>query len=300
MPQFMLVRSSMPLGLRHLAQPLEETPAVALEVERLVDAIVPQVIVQPAYNLGPRGDRALVVRVDVLDVHGNVLARSAGPLRAERAMGALRAEPDHAVTELDHRVVDPAVRAHTPRGQDLAEPERALQERECGTDVFIRNPRNDRWSSHRLDLLSDCRHEHGLSPVERRRLERGLAPQFPRQVHRLHRGFTLLSPFGSSSSRRCARARLSRERTVPIGSLSASAMLWYERSSHAKSRSASRSPSGSASMASATRGKSSWASSALAPARLSDASPAAAMRALARSRRASPRRCFSNRFEPIP
>ena len=34
------------LLVRHLAQPLEETPAVALEVERLVDAIVLQVIVQ--------------------------------------------------------------------------------------------------------------------------------------------------------------------------------------------------------------------------------------------------------------
>src|SRR6267378_3803058 len=155
---------------RHLTQPLEEAPAVALEVERLVDAIVPQVIVQPAYDLGTRGERTLVVRVDVVDVHGDVLAGSAGPLRAERAMGALRAEPDHAVTELDHRVVDPAVRAHAPRGEDLAEPECALQERERGTDVFIRNPGNDRWSSHGLDLLSDCRHERSLSPVKRRRL----------------------------------------------------------------------------------------------------------------------------------
>src|SRR4029434_9610479 len=101
--------------VRRLAQPLEETPAVALEVERLVDAIVPQVIVQLTYDLGARGERAPVVRVDVVDVHGDVLARGAGPLRAERAMGALRAEPDHAVTELDHRVVDPAVRAHAPR-----------------------------------------------------------------------------------------------------------------------------------------------------------------------------------------
>src|SRR6266478_6018369 len=153
---------------RHLAQPLEEAPAVALEVERLVDAIVPQVIVQPAYDLGTRGERAMVVRVDVVDVHGDVLARGAGPLRAERAMGALRAEPDHAVAELDHRVVDRAVRAHAPRGRDLAEPERALQERERGTDVLIRKPRNDRWSSHGLDLLPDCGHEYGLSPLERR------------------------------------------------------------------------------------------------------------------------------------
>src|SRR4029453_1194650 len=211
--------TSAPPGLRHLGQPLEETPAVALEVERLVDAIVPQVIVQPAYNLRSRGDRALVVRVDVVDVHDDVLARRAGRLRAERAMGALRAEPDHAVTELDHRVVDPAVRAHAPRSQDLAEPERALQERERGADVIIRNPRNDRWSSHRLDLLSDCRHETGLSPVERRRLERGLAPQLPRQVHRLHRGFTLLSPFGSSSSRKCTRAGFSRCAPRPVGRL---------------------------------------------------------------------------------
>ena len=41
-----------------------------------------------------------------------------------------------------------------------------------------------------------------------------------------------------------------------MGSCSASATLWYESSSHAKSRSASRSPSGSASIAPATRGKS--------------------------------------------
>src|SRR4029434_10672096 len=113
---------------------------------------MPEGLVPPAYSSGPRGDRALVVRVDVVDVHGDVLARSAGPLRAERAMGARRAEPDHAVTELDHRVVDPAVRAHAPRSQDLAEPERALQERERGTDVFIRNPRNHRVSAPWLDL----------------------------------------------------------------------------------------------------------------------------------------------------
>ena len=45
-------------------QPLEEAPAVALEVERLVDAIVPQVIVQPAHDLCTRGECALVVRID--------------------------------------------------------------------------------------------------------------------------------------------------------------------------------------------------------------------------------------------
>src|SRR5262252_5687658 len=299
MPQFVLTKSSTPLGLRHLAQPLEETPAVALGVERLIDAIIPQVIVQPANDLGTRGERALVVRVDVVDVHGDVLGGGAGPLRAERAMGALRAKPNHAVTELDHRVIDRAVGPHAARGRDLTEPERPLQERERGTDVLIRKPWNDRWSSHGLDLLPDCGHEHCLSPVERRRLDRGLAPQLPHQIHRLLRDLTLLFPSRSSSSRRCARARLSRERTVPIGSSSASATLWYERSSHAKSRSASRSPSGSASIASATRGKSRRASSAPALARLSAAS-ATAMRALARSRRVSPRRCFSNRFEPIP
>ena len=77
-----------------------------------------------------------MMRVDVVDVHGDVLGRGAGALRAERAMGALGAEPDHAVAELDHRVVDRAVRALAPRGRDLAEPERALQERERGTDVL--------------------------------------------------------------------------------------------------------------------------------------------------------------------
>src|SRR6266550_7895629 len=75
---------------RHLAQPLEEAPAMALEVECLVDAIVPQVIVQPAHDLCTRGERALVVYIDVVDVHREVLARGASPLRAERAVGALR------------------------------------------------------------------------------------------------------------------------------------------------------------------------------------------------------------------
>src|SRR5256885_11479456 len=106
-----------------------------------------------------------MVRVDVVDVYGDVLARGAGPLPAERAMGALRAEPGHAVAELDHRMVDRAIRAHAPRGRDLAEPERALQERERGPDVLVRKPRNDRWSSHGLDLLPDRCHERLLSSV---------------------------------------------------------------------------------------------------------------------------------------
>src|SRR6266446_10354820 len=214
-------------------------------------------------------------------MYADVLALDAATHRADRAVGALRADADHAAAELDQRVADHALRAHQPCGRDLAEPERAFQELERGADVLIRKLGNDRRSASGLDLLPDRRHENLLSSVERRRLECGLAPQLPRQVHRLHRLFTLFSPPGSSSSRRCARARLSRERTVPIGSSRASATLWYERSSHAKSRSASRSPSGRASIASATRGKSRRASSAPALARLSAAS-SAAIRALAR------------------
>src|SRR5712692_469802 len=285
---------------RHLAHPLAEAPAVALEVERLVGANAPEMVAQPAGDPCTRGDRALVVRIDVGDVHADVLALDAGTLRADRTVRALPADADHAVAELDQCVEEHASLAHHPRGRDLAEPERALQERERGADVLVRKLGNDRRSAPGLDRLPDCRHEHRLSPVERRRLERGLAPQLPRQVHRLHRDLTLVFPFGLISSRRCARARLSRERTVPIGSARASATLWYESSSHAKSRSASRSPSGSVSIASATRENSTRASSARAFARPSAASRPAAIRALARSRRASPRRCFSNRFEPIP
>ena len=109
---------------------------------------------------------------------------------------------------------------------DLAEAERALEERERRADVLIRNLRNDRGLPPRRDLVLDCRHEHCLSPVERRWIERGVAPQLLHEIHRLHRDLTLLFPLRSSSSRRCARARLSRERTVPIGSSSASATLW--------------------------------------------------------------------------
>src|SRR5437773_3175561 len=231
-------------------------------------------------------------------MHAETLALGAAAHAADRAVVSLPADPDQAVAELHRRMEKLAVRAHEPRGRDLAEPERALQERQRGADVLIRNLWNDRRSARGLDLLPDCRHEACLTPVERRRVERGLAPQLPRQVHRLHRDLTLLFPFGSSSSRRRARARLSRERTVPIGSSSASATLWYERSSHAKSRSASRSPAGSASIAAATRGKSRRASSA--GVRLFGVSSSAAIRALARSRRASLRRCFSNKFDPIP
>src|SRR5262244_3673103 len=158
-------------------EPLEETPAVALEVERLVDAILAQVIVQTADDLGTRRDRALVVRVDVIDVHGDVLRRGADRLRAERAMGALRAEPDHAAAELDHRVVDRAVRAHAPRGRNLAEPERALEERERGADILVRKSRNDRRSSNGLNLLLDHGHEYRLSSLQRCRVERGISPK---------------------------------------------------------------------------------------------------------------------------
>src|SRR5262245_28064704 len=211
-----------------------------------------------------RGAGALVVRLDVGHGHAEVLALDAAPLRADRAVGALRADPDHAVAELDERVVDHTVRALHPRGRDLAEPKRALQERERGADVRIGKLGNDRRSVSGLDLLPDGRHERFLSPAEYRRLERGVAPQLPRQVDRFHCDLTLPFPFGPTGSRGCARARLSRERTVPIGSSRASAMLWYESSSHAKSKSASRSSSGSPSMASATRGKSRRASRAAA------------------------------------
>src|SRR5439155_5268454 len=282
-------------------QPLvQEAPAVARGIERLVGACARALAARLPGDPCTRGERALIVRLDVGDGHAEVLTLDAAALRADRAVGALRSDPDHAVAELDDRVVDHAVRALHPRGRNLVEPERALQERERGADVLIRQLGNDRRSVPGLDLLPDCRHELFLSPVERRRLERGLAPQLPRQVDRLHRDLSLLFPFGSSSSRRRARARWSRERTVPIGKSSASATLWYERSSHAKSRSASRSSSGSFSIASATRGNSTRASSAAALARRSVASRLAAIRALARSRRASPRRCFNNKFEPIP
>src|SRR6266849_4880238 len=273
-------------SLRYLAQLLEEAPAVALEIERLVGTMA-GMAVRPVRDPCTRGQRALVVGIDIGDVHADVLGLDAGTLRADRAVGAVCADPDHAVAELDQCVMDHAVVAHEPRGRDLAEAERAVQEGERGTDVLIRKLGNDRRSAPGLGFLPDCCHEHCLSSLERRRVERGLAPQLPRQVHRLHCALTLFFPFALSSSRRRARARLSRERTVPIGSSRASATPWYESSSHAKSRSA-------------TRENSTRASSARALARPSAASRPAAIRALARSRRASPRRCFSNRFDPIP
>src|SRR5436309_3402166 len=105
---------------RHLAQPLDEAPAVAFEVERLVGAIVRAMVVQRTGDLRTCLARALVVRIDVVDVHADVVARGAGGLRTERAVGALRADSDDAVAELDHRVADDAGGAHAPRRRDLA------------------------------------------------------------------------------------------------------------------------------------------------------------------------------------
>src|SRR3989442_2478153 len=244
------------LGLRHVAYRLVEPPAVALEVERPVGALAPGVVAQLVGDPCTRGDGTLIVRINVVDMHADELALDAAAHGADRAVVALPADPDQAVAELHRRMENLAVRAHEPRGRDLTEPERALQERQRGADVLIWKLGHDRRSSRGLDLLPDCRHEHRLSPVERCRVERGLAPQLPRQVPRLHRDLTLLFPFGSSSSRRRARARLSRDRTLPIASSSASATPWYGSSPHPKSRSASRSPAGSPPIASATRGES--------------------------------------------
>src|SRR5215207_1357047 len=104
-----LVGRPAPPGLRHCAQPLVEAPAMALGVERLVGAMAPpQMVAQPVGDPSTRGDRALVVRIDVVDVHADVLALDAAPPGADRAMAALLADPDHPVADLDHRVSDRA------------------------------------------------------------------------------------------------------------------------------------------------------------------------------------------------
>src|SRR5262249_6231089 len=94
-------------GARPLADPLMEAPAVALGVERLVGAmasIAPEVVAEPGGDPCPGGGGTLIVRIDVVDVHADVLALDAGSLRAHRAMVALRADPDHAAAELERRM----------------------------------------------------------------------------------------------------------------------------------------------------------------------------------------------------
>jgi hypothetical protein len=91
--------------------PLDEAPAVTLEVERLVCAVVRAMSVQRTRDLCTCGERALIVRIDVVDVYADVVARGTGRLGAERAVGTLRADPDHAVAELDHRVADNAAQS---------------------------------------------------------------------------------------------------------------------------------------------------------------------------------------------
>src|SRR5206468_12971749 len=86
---------------RHLAHPLVEAPAVALEVERLVAATAPGMVARSACDPCPGGARALVVRIDVGDGHADVLALDAGTLGTHRAVSSLRADPDHAAAELD-------------------------------------------------------------------------------------------------------------------------------------------------------------------------------------------------------
>src|SRR5215468_3789205 len=117
---------------------MDEPPAVTLWVERLVAAMASRVLARLLRDACPRRQRTLVMREDVGDGHAQVLALDAAALRADRAVGALRTDSDHAVAELDERVVDHTVRALQPRRRDLAEPERALQERERGADVRIR------------------------------------------------------------------------------------------------------------------------------------------------------------------
>jgi hypothetical protein len=57
-------------------QPLEEAPPVALEVERLVDAILPGVVVRPAVDPCTGGERALVMPIDVVDERAVRLAQA--------------------------------------------------------------------------------------------------------------------------------------------------------------------------------------------------------------------------------
>jgi len=101
---------------------------MGLVAMRLVGPIAPGVVAQPVCDPCTGGDRVLIVRIDIVDVHADVLALDAATLRADCAVVALRTDPDHARAELEHRVVDHAARAHEPGGRDLAEPERALQE----------------------------------------------------------------------------------------------------------------------------------------------------------------------------
>src|SRR5262245_29256766 len=69
--RLILARPPAPLGLRQLADPLVEAPAVAFEVERLVGAIAREMIAQLVCQACARGERALKVRVDI----GNVTRR---------------------------------------------------------------------------------------------------------------------------------------------------------------------------------------------------------------------------------
>src|SRR5262245_6862622 len=104
-----LARIPAPLRLRHFAHALVEAPAMALQIERLVGPVAPELIAQPVGDAGAGGQRALVVRVDVVDVHTDVLALDPGALRADRAVAALPSDADHAVVaELHHRVADRA------------------------------------------------------------------------------------------------------------------------------------------------------------------------------------------------
>src|SRR5262249_21265822 len=92
---------------RHLTQPLmDETPAVALGIERLVGAWLRAMAARLPRDPRTRGAAGLEVRLDVGDGHAEVLALDAAALRADGTVGALRADPDHAVAELDERVVD--------------------------------------------------------------------------------------------------------------------------------------------------------------------------------------------------
>src|SRR5215468_11001715 len=108
-----------------------------LGVERLVGACRRAMPTRLLCDPCPRRERTLVVRIDIVDGDADVLALDAAALGADRAVGALRSDPDHAAAELHEGVMDHAVRALHPGGRNLSESERTLEEVERGADVRI-------------------------------------------------------------------------------------------------------------------------------------------------------------------
>ena len=211
----------------------------------LVAPLAVERVLQLHRDVGALGDRVRVVRVDVVDVHVHDHGREPDLERTVDAMDVGVRVPDHHDAGADAHPAEVVAAELHPGFAVLDEPEHACEVVDRRQLVLVGEPRIDVGgrADLRLDVLViDGRHEALLLSGEDRGVTRvvqldAIGSQTPERIEVVaHDPIlpgsppTVLSvspgslPLGPSSSRSRRRARLSRERTVPTGMPSASAI----------------------------------------------------------------------------